>query len=189
MTHKGITLIGITGYAGTGKDTVRCMLEQKGFTGLAFADPIRTMLRSLLRSSGLSETYIDCRQLKENTIPALGVSYRHLAQTLGTEWGRTVQHDLWLRLAAAKMMTASRENSAARFVISDVRFCNEADFVRNLGGQIWRVERQSAPSVRQHVSESEIDSLKVDQYIHNNGTLIELNRLVCMALRAARCQP
>ena len=182
MTSKNIALIGITGYAGVGKDTVRGMLEQKGFTGLAFADPIRAMLRTLLRSSGLNEAYMDSRAFKERTIPELGVSYRHLAQTLGTEWGRAVQPDLWLRLAANKMMMASREDAAAQFVISDVRFANEADFVRQLGGQIWRIERADAPSVREHVSESEIDRLKVDQYIHNDGSLVELQRLVCMAL-------
>jgi hypothetical protein len=183
MTHKGITLIGITGYAGTGKDTVRTMLEQKGFTGLAFADPIRAMLRTLLRSSGLNEAYMDSRALKERTIPELDVSYRHLAQTLGTEWGRAVQADLWLRLAANKMMMASREDAAAKFVISDVRFANEADFVRQLGGQIWRIERADTPSVRDHVSEREIDSLKVDQYIHNNGSLADLYSTVAGALR------
>ena len=188
MTHKGITLIGITGYAGTGKDTVRGMLAQKGFTGLAFADPIRAMLRSLLRSSGLNEAYMDSRMFKERTIPELDVSYRHLAQTLGTEWGRAVQPDLWLRLAANKMMMASREDAAAQFVISDVRFCNEADFVRNLGGQIWRIDRKDAPRVRDHVSESEIDRVPADRYIHNNGSLVELQRLVCAALDCKGCQ-
>ena len=42
-------LIGLTGYAGTGKDTVRQILEdQYDLDGLAFADPIREMLSVLL---------------------------------------------------------------------------------------------------------------------------------------------
>ena len=176
-------IIGLTGLAGTGKDTVRGILEHyEGYKGLAFADPIRDMIGPLLDACGEPRAWMINRELKEQPIPALGVSYRHLAQTLGTEWGRAVQPDLWLRLAANKMMMASREDAAAQFVISDVRFANEADFVRQLGGQIWRIERADAPSVREHVSESEIDRLKVDQYIHNDGSLVELQRLVCMAL-------
>jgi dephospho-CoA kinase len=45
-------IIGLTGYAGSGKDTVRNILEAKhGFDGIAFADPIRDMLTALLESA------------------------------------------------------------------------------------------------------------------------------------------
>lgn len=176
-------LIGLTGLAGSGKDASRRFLEAHGYTGFAFADPIRSMLRELLTSNGIDSTYMDERALKEAIIPALGVSYRHMAQTLGTEWGRSLQGDFWLRLAGAYMADILDQGfEPCRFVISDVRFQNEADWVRARGGVIWRVERTSAAPVRAHASELEISGLTCDRVIKNNGSLCELGTAVDEAL-------
>lgn len=176
-------LIGLTGYAGTGKDTVRAILQaQHGFTGLAFADPIRAMLRELLTSNGISDACMDDRALKEAVIPLLGVSYRQLAQTLGTEWGRSLRSDFWLRVAGAYM--ADLEDAGhTHFVISDVRFANEAAWVRQRGGLIWRVQRAQAPAVNPHISESGVDQIKPDWTIHNDGTPVDLAEVVDEALK------
>ena len=178
-------LIGLTGFAGSGKDSVRELLQARGYAGFAFADPIRLMLRDLLSSSGIDTNYMDDRALKEAAIPALGVSYRHLAQTLGTEWGRSLQDDFWLRLAGAHMADAVDFAGSVRFVISDVRFLNEAEWVRARGGVIWYINRNSAVPVRPHVSESEISRLSVDHWIGNDGTLAELASAVDEALQSA----
>ena len=175
-------LIGLTGYAGTGKDTVREILEAEGATGFAFADPIRNMVRELLASTGIDDKWMDRRELKEEPIPQLGVSYRHLAQTLGTEWGRAVAPDFWLRIAGAYVANLKHQGLTA-FVVSDVRFLNEAQWVRDRGGVIWRVHRTLASPVREHVSESELDDIKPDVTIHNDGTLDDLRRTVHEALR------
>ncbi len=182
---KTPTLIGLIGPAGSGKDTVRRMLEDLNFTGLAFADPIRQMLRELLLSNGIDDAYIDDRDLKEAPIPQLGVSYRQLAQTLGTEWGRSLLHkDFWLRLAAAYMQSLMQEGLASRFVISDVRFENEAAWIREHGGQIWRIERPGLAPVRVHASETGIRDIAVDLVIDNGGDLVQLADRVQDALGA-----
>ncbi|MGH6627622.1 MAG: deoxynucleotide monophosphate kinase [Burkholderiaceae bacterium] len=177
-------LIGLTGYAGTGKDSVRAALEHEhGFTGLAFAEPMRGMLRELLTSSGIGADWMDERALKEAVIPALGVSYRHLAQTLGTEWGRALHPDFWLRIAGS--FIADRMGAGATcFVVSDVRFVNEAGWVRAHGGAIWRVHRPSAAPVRAHQSEAEVDDIRPDWTLHNTGSLADLRELVGEALEA-----
>lgn len=179
-------LIGLTGYAGSGKDAVRAALEEHlGFIGFAFADPIRQMLRELLTSNGIDPAHMDDRALKETIIPELGVSYRHMAQTLGTEWARRCLHDdFWLRLAGAYMadvMDAAGDDNM-RFVISDVRFANEAAWVRERGGVIWRVHRPGLEPVRAHVSESGMDDIKPDFVVHNVGTLEDLREIVGMSL-------
>lgn len=174
-------LIGLSGYAGSGKDTVREHLQNLGYIGFAFADPIRGMLRELLTSNGIDSGYMDDRALKEAVIPVLGVSYRHMAQTLGTEWGRSLQDDFWLRLSGA-YMADMQDDGETQFVISDVRFLNEAQWIRDRGGVIWYVERSSAVPVRPHVSESEIGRLTCDRLLHNNGTLDELAGEVARAL-------
>ena len=188
MTHNTYPhLIGLTGHAGTGKDTVRAMLEQRGFVGLAFADPIRQMIRDLFSSNGISESYMDERALKEQPIPQLGLSYRHLAQTLGTEWGRRcLGEGFWLNIAAAYMADITTQTfGPLSFVISDVRFPNEAAWVKQRGGQLWRIVRHDAPPVRDHDSERLIDSLPYDQRIVNDWTLDDLEEAVCAALEIA----
>ena len=175
-------LIGLTGYAGSGKDTTRALLEEHGFIGLAFANPIRSMLRTLLAGSGISDAWMDERELKEQVIPQLGVSYRHMAQTLGTEWGRSLQPDLWLRLADAFMAEITESSNKSHFVISDVRFANEAAWVRERGGVIWRINRPQAAPVRPHQSEIEIDSVEIDRTLHNTGSIDKLREQVAAAL-------
>ncbi len=182
--HTELPIIGLIGYAGTGKDTVRAMLEQRGFVGLAFADPIRNMLRDLFASNGISEEYMDERALKEQPIPQLGLSYRHLAQTLGTEWGRRcLGEDFWLNIAKAYMADITTQTfDPPPFVISDVRIPNEAAWVKHRGGQIWRIVRNDAQPVRDHESERLIESIAYDRLIENNGTFDDLEEAVCAAL-------
>ena len=166
-------IIGLTGTAGSGKDTVRNMLETHfGYSGLAFADPIRSMVGALLQEAGAGTEWMSDRLLKEGTIPALGTSYRHLAQTLGTEWGRSIEPEFWLRIARARVQ-ALQDCGERRIVISDVRFTNEADWVRALGGQVWRISRPGAEPVRLHASEL-ISHITPDRTLDNSGTVEDL---------------
>lgn len=174
-------LIGLTGLAGTGKDTVREMLETyHEYTGMAFADPIRGMLSTLLDASDIGHHWMTERHLKETTIPALGASYRQLAQTLGTEWGREQVHpDLWVRITAARIAAITdsyidRGLSAPCIVISDVRMPNEASWIKDQGGVIWRIERPGTQAVRPHESESWVNVLIARRVIYNHADLATL---------------
>lgn len=178
---KQPTLIGLTGYAGTGKDTVRKMLEDAGYRGFALADPIRSMLRDLLLKSGITDDYIDSRELKETIIPELGVSYRHMAQSLGTEWGRSMDTNFWLRIAGAYLYE-QYELGCNAFCVSDIRFANECEWVRERGGVIWRIDRPDVAPVRFHASEYAQLGIEPDLTINNHGTVGELHRAVMDAL-------
>jgi hypothetical protein len=171
-------LIGLVGYAGTGKDTVRQLLESEhGFVGLAFADPIRQMLRALFSENGIDEKYMDDRAFKEATIEDLlteqPLSYRHMAQTLGTEWGRNLSPDFWLQIAGA-FIADQRRRGERRFVVSDVRFVNEAQWIKDAGGELWHIHRPSASPVRAHASEAEIALIEVDRVVNNSGSIDDL---------------
>jgi hypothetical protein len=183
------TIIGLTGLAGTGKDSVRAILESQGFIGMAFADPIRAMIRALFTASAIDPMYMDQRDLKESVIPALGVSYRHLAQTLGTEWGRSIAPDLWLRLASSYFDDVKWGGKSPRVVISDVRFSNEAAWVRAKGGVVWRVVRFDARPVRLHASEAGVAGIHADDAIFNQGDLADLKPLVLAALNRLGIAP
>ncbi len=173
-------LIGLTGYAGTGKDTVRSILEEHGYHGFAFADPMRAMVRAMVEAGGFDVRFLDRRELKEEPIPRLGFSYRELMQTLG-DWGRGLAPDFWVRPTSAYLADVMPQ-TFGKFVVSDVRFINEAAWVRKQGGVIWRVHRDLAGPVREHVSESEQDDIKPTLTIHNNGSLDDLRTSVREAL-------
>lgn len=175
-------LIGLTGYAGSGKDTVREILEHRHeIDGIAFADPIRDMLTALFDTIGVSPEWMTDRDRKEKPIPEIGASYRTLAQQLGTEWGRAIDPDLWLKIAGAKAAMYQRHDSRG-VVISDVRFPNEAAWVKAQGGVIWKILRPGVEPVRAHASEDLIASLPYDYVIDNSGSIDQLQHAVAMAL-------
>jgi hypothetical protein len=60
------------------------------------------------------------------------------------------------------------------FVISDVRFDNEARWVKNHGGVIWHIHRPAAQAVAAHQSENGINPELVDLKILNKYNLSEL---------------
>lgn len=173
--HKA-AVIGIHGRARTGKDTVaNFIVSHRGGYVYSFADPIRAMLVPL--GIDMSDPYWQAH--KENIIPALGVSPRRLMQTLGTEWGRQlINQDLWLILAKQRLL-----NFGPGMVIPDVRFENEAAWVRKHGGRIIHVVRPNVAPVEAHASEDGIEVLPEDAQLSNSGTLEELQLSVRELLR------
>jgi hypothetical protein len=177
-TFQSKRIIGLTGLAGSGKDTVRNILvQEQDFCGLAFADHIREMLRALIGGARLNTDFIHERHLKELPIPGIGVSYRHLAQTLGTEWGRSIAPDLWIKLTESTISNMASQGER-RFVISDVRFLNEAQWLKESGGEVWRIDRPGISSVRDHESERQVSQIQPDRVILNNGTIEDLWKFV-----------
>jgi hypothetical protein len=176
-------LIGLTGLAGSGKDTVReILVHQHNFDGMAFADSIRDMLTALFESCGVKTEWMTERSLKEAVIPEFGASYRQMAQELGTGWGRAIDPDFWLKIAGAKVAMCG-DYGGSGVVISDVRFPNEASWVKAQGGVIWRIIRPGVEPVRAHASEDLIASLPYDYVIDNSGSIDRLQHAVAMALK------
>jgi hypothetical protein len=175
-------VIGIAGHAGAGKDTAALYLvERYGFVQASFADPIRSMALLLLEEAGIDHRWLTDRASKEARIPGLGISARALMQTLGTECGRSLHRNIWVRHMALRLglpgpdfslrgtPTAQAIPVHDRIVISDTRFVNEADWIHLIGGKVIRLHRNQAAAVRSHASEAEVMALEVDVDIHNHG--------------------
>ena len=147
-------IIGLAGLAGVGKDTALQLLKaQQRTAGMAFADPMRAMLEALFAHTGTPRRYMQHRRCKEATIPQLGSSYRHMAQTLGTEWGRQcLGEDFWIRIATARIARL-QELRWEVICITDVRTAAEAAWVRSQGGLIWHIHRTQATPVLAHITE------------------------------------
>lgn len=167
-------LIGITGKAGAGKDTLADHLAVVyGATKHHFALPLKQGLNSMF--GWTMEMWAD-REWKEAVIPWLGKSPRQLAQTIGTEWGRELIHpELWVLLAEQRYLSYEGKifSSCCPFVIADVRFNNEAAMIRRQGGVVLQVIREEASAINQHKSEAGLQPGLVDIIVPNNGTVDE----------------
>jgi len=163
-------LLGLAGKARVGKDTIGEYLSRKhDFQRAAFAGPLKAMLAIGL---GLRAEDFQTTQQKESVIPWLGLSYRHCAQTLGTEWGRDKIHeDLWLKVMQQRWKGLCGTLSTPRLVITDVRFENEAHWIREAGGTVVHVmtnrESELDAKARSHVSEGGVGYVTGDRIVQN----------------------
>jgi len=158
-------VIGIAGPAGCGKDTAADHILERlpfGYTKASFADPIKQMARGL----GLTHDQL-YGNLKDTVDEDLGCTPRKILQTLGTEWGREIIHpNIWVRAMFIKVQNLEQ---GAGFVMPDVRFANEANFVRQNGKLIHIVGRTK--DVEDHVSENGVEILPEDIVIRNEDLI------------------
>lgn len=168
-------LIGLHGRAHSGKDTVAVILrERHGFARTAFAQPIKDALCILFQSFGLTRAHFEDPQLKEADLPGMCRSPRYLMQTLGTEWGRhLVGEDLWIA-----HLERRTKYYGSRIVVTDVRYEDEAQWIRAQGGRVWHITRRDIAAVRAHSSEEGLRIDGQDLVIDNNSTLEELEAAV-----------
>jgi hypothetical protein len=175
-------IIGLTGYAQSGKDTFASILVEKyGYSRIAFADKIRDFLYGINPMVACSPTgYLqDLVNLVGWDKAKQEPQVRRLLQDLGISARDLISEDIWV---TAALSSVSKDQ---RVVITDVRFENEAAMIKSMGGQLWRVKRSGVGPVNDHVSESEMDGYKVDQIFVNNGTLEELQALITTRMRNA----
>jgi hypothetical protein len=140
-------LIGLASHApGSGKSTVAGHLAAKGFALVPFARPLKEMAEVFLRHLGTLSPE-DIKRVvyrdRNEIIPGINVTGRHLLQTLGTEWGRErICANVWLQCWNNTARALLR--SGTPVVVDDVRFPNEADLVTAAGGRLWLVDRPGA---------------------------------------------
>ena len=172
-------LIGLYSPApGCGKTIVASLLTDllSNHQRVSFAAPLKSAVSNMLIDLGLpSFHYI--YDNKEAIIPELGVSARHMLQTLGTEWGRACIHpDFWVKIARAKTERVMGDGGSV--VIDDVRFPNEAAMIFELGGELWRIERPGVSYDGDHSSEGALEDITPDRVIINDGTIDQLKEKI-----------
>jgi hypothetical protein len=167
-------LIGLAGPAGVGKDTAaRYVADEFSLLQYAFASPIKDALEAM----GFDRRVYDQDEVKDAPIPDLNVSYRKLAQTLGTEWGRAMHEEFWLMLGKrrfAAVQAMPKYGAYRGMVVSDVRFSNEANWIRQAGILIHIVgpaRRLIAKDGSSHASEAGICKQQGDVVVTNTGSL------------------
>lgn len=175
-------VIGLTGYAQSGKDTLAAILvERYGYRRIAFADTIRKFLYEINPMVACSPTgYLkDLVNLVGWDKAKQEPQVRRLLQDLGVAARDLIGPNVWVDAAMASV------DDSEKVVITDVRFENEADCINSMGGQLWRIKRPGVEAVNAHISETQMDGYKVDQIIVNNGTVEDLELLVQTRMRNA----
>lgn len=183
---KKFPLVGMIGKKRTGKDTFASVLtEGFGYTKVAFADPLRDMaydLNPIVGTFPLSPKpgVIQTREWRyAEVIDALGYELakdyvpeiRKTLQKLG-QAVRAQDPDYWLRAGIARATAVG-----GPVVVTDVRFPNEADAIRNAGGYLVRVTRDLPDDGDRDISETALDDYRENVRITNNGSLEDFGYL------------
>lgn len=214
-------ILGLTGFAGAGKDTVADLLVAHArFRKLAFADALRA---EVAEGFGVLVSDLADPAAKHRPTPALSMrraprdflaavvlslsvaapdhrtplsnewldeprSPRQILQWWGTEY-RRAQHDRYWTRAMLSRLVGYQRGGESRFVITDVRFDNEADTVRGAGGVIWQVTRPGCDGRAEgaHVSATDGSRFKPDAVIANLHDVRHLQGLVLTEFVAREC--
>ncbi len=188
-------IIGICGLIGSGKGTVADVLVEQGFTKISFADKLK---------DGVAAVYGWDRAMLEGDTPESRewreaqddfwtnetgriITPRIVLQEFGTDCMRNGFYGgVWV--SAVKQILINNTN--IDYVIPDVRFENEVNMIRQVGGQVWEVSRGNDPEwmdaykktgtepVNIHPSEWRWARSKKDHNIPNDGSMKDLTRLV-----------
>ena len=145
-------LYGISGFKGSGKDTVADLLVEKhGFKKISFADKLKDACSTIFEwdREMLTGSTDESREWREEVdewwAERLGVedfSPRLALQWMGTEAGRQVfGENIW----CAAMEKYILENPG-NYVIPDVRFRNEFKMIKSMRGTMLRIRRGPEPS-------------------------------------------
>lgn len=184
-------IIGLSGYARSGKDTVADILvKEAGFIRVAFADKLRQALYALNPIVWRERTYdggnhpigwrtvylqeiIDQHGWDGVKATEYGPEVRRLLQRMGTEVGRNILgEDIWVD-AVLRSIDVTKN-----YVATDCRFTNEAKAVTRKGGQVWRITRPGVEPANDHISEIGLDTWPWDAVILNDGSLDDLREKV-----------
>lgn len=155
-------IIGITGKKRSGKDSFsEALFKESGkATVLHFATPVKTIAAILLGK--YSFYFMEDKRKDEPFIFSDGKMYtgREILQRVGTEAIRdNISKSVWIDNMRERIKNVPHGNIV---IIPDVRFENEAKFVKDFGGIIVRVERENHVSEDDHSSEMDMDKISPD---------------------------
>ena len=186
-------VIGIAGKKRHGKDAVAKIImnyaKEHGHVAVkrAMADPLKEECAKMIAEELAANSSCDSKLttyehvLADMNSDETKEKYRLLLQWWGTEFKRSIDPDYWVKRSEAWLTVA--KNYVDLVVIPDVRFVNEIEMVKQLGGIVIRVERPQLVQCDVHASEKLLDDYKDwDSVIVNAGTLDELEqhvRAVC----------
>lgn len=176
-------IVGITGKAGSGKDTVANeLICRYGFERDTLAAPIKRFVADTFRIPWLVVDGANplARQKREEQIATWpGWTTRKLLQFVGTELMRNnIDKDIWVK----SLILRINEKPELNYVIPDIRFPNELQGLKDafkddfVMVKVVRNTTVTLNGISNH--ESEAYDLEGDVVIENNGTLLEFQEKI-----------
>ena len=142
-------IIGICGLIGSGKGTVGDILVEQGFKKVSFADKLKDGVATIFgwdraMLEGDTDESRQWRELKDDfwsNETKMEITPRLVLQLFGTDCLRNGFYDgVWVSLLKKHIL-----DNPGDYVIPDVRFRNEQNMIRDLGGKVWQVKRGKDP--------------------------------------------
>ncbi len=193
-------ILGINGYSGSGKDTIGKLLQdlypEENWKIKKFAGKLKTVA-SLL--SGIPQSNFEDQDFKKTLLGTewwtacdeglQPMTVRDFLQKLGTEGLRVGLHEnTWVNALMADYkpetmyvvnpitgsLDAKVDTKMPNWVITDVRFPNEAQAIKEKVGYVIRIDRPGVKPINNHPSETSLDTWKFDYKIANVSDIVSL---------------
>ena len=178
--YNDIRIIGLTGKAGSGKDTAAdYLVNTRGWVKTAFAKPLKDMCIQYL---GLSEEDVYTQEGKMRYNSFWGMTNREILQKVGTDAFRNgFNYETWVKITEIQVKKMLEEGK--KVVISDCRFDNEAEMIERLGGIVFEIKRNDNQfeligDEKSHISESGINKKLITEEIDNNKDIATFTKLL-----------
>lgn len=180
-------IIGLNGRLKSGKDTTFSIIKDlyPHAERVSFADPLkdsaaaslnlpREVMEELKNEEAIRLVFAfpneDGYDELFTRVVEWEMNIREYLQRYGTESHRDVfGSDFWVDMA----LPLDIDHKDKLLVVTDVRFPNEAIRVLDLGGTIWKIERETVTAHSDHPSEQDLDKW-VDVFVDNSGSLYDL---------------
>lgn len=164
--------------ARSGKDTLAHeMIVREGYYRFAFADKLKSLSKDLFNLTD-EQVYGSLKESPDERYKLEDGSYltpRIIVQKMGTEVGRNIYKNIWAEYVAYKIS----KFPSSKFVITDFRFPNEYDAIKQICGSTAtvvtiRIDRPNRTAVNEHVSETALNDFKFDYVINNDKSVDDL---------------
>jgi hypothetical protein len=196
-------IVGLLGFIGSGKGTAGDILKDMGFTPISFAKGVKDVTaemfgwpRHLLEGDTQhSRVWREIPDAFWSNEFGKDFTPREALQLMGTEVGRNVFHeDFWVIKLKNYIQNAPQQN----YVITDVRFQNEINFLNEEGAVLIEIKRGISPhwydiaakanrgdikaekfmleQIKMHESEWRWIGGTIDHTIENDGSLEDLKK-------------
>lgn len=185
-------IVGLGHKKRVGKDTFARFLTQEleclGYEvfRFAFADAMKEAAAKMFGERGLKSAhfYDAYPEYREWGLYQINKTPRQIWIEFGNAL-RGIDPEIWIRKLERLMIAASISSVSGKrpvaFIITDVRFLNEAEAVRRWGGKLIEVRREDAPKGTDP-AEVALDSFGGwDYYVNNNGSLHDLSGIASCA--------
>lgn len=162
-------LVALTGLPRCGKDTFATrLMSDHGYAQHAFAAPLK-QAAAILLGREVWEMNGEHGFDREAILPEWGFTTRWFLQVFGTECLRDqVRQDFWIQKMRLQLDAAER--TGRNIVITDCRFTNEAQLVREMGGRVIEIRRPGCVA-SSHISDA---GVKADMVVMNDRTVADL---------------